>query len=642
VQLATSAGFRGRAIFDLSAPAGGQPGETLVAWVLTLPQGQTFARHDRFEVVSQSREDLIQHVHFYPDVETQPLMRKIAYDPGADNNADNPSIGTTADSPCTAATAECLMVTFRLPGLAAHDSISFSAGILSGGAPITNDDLCKAKITYVFSDGYATTSNFGRCPPATLPLIASSWRPDLHVPPHRIKTDKLLAQGGGIVLAAAPASAQKPLPGGDPGNNNPPPSGAILDLNGTPIPGGGNSTYQMYTVNFTASLASTAITFAFRDDPAFISFSNPSVTDLTVPGSNLLTNSTFSGATGTSTPVGWTYANTYGATYGGVVTASCGVGGGNCWYDGAVQAYDAISQTITTTPEHLYQISFWVAENSGCSTDTEYGLPCNFSDLSTNGDTTDTGGNGIDVTVYAQAGLPPAASTGPWTPNPNNPSQPLYIPIQTGLSDADPHEEGGQPGQSCNNGKTHGTNNVTGTIIGNVTVSTGQQCNYTSCEFVGNLTIAGGSVYLGCPFTGNITENGGILILASSASVEGNVTISGASAFTIQPGVRMVGNLQIQNLAQGVPQSGTVCGIHLTTGNLIVQGNASPIEIGSTQGCAGNTVTTGSIQVNNNTALTDVYSNTVTNGSLACLGNSDLMSGGNIVVNGSITGCAGQ
>jgi hypothetical protein len=40
--------------------------------------------------------------------------------------------------------------------------------------------------------------------------------------------------------------------------------------------------------------------------------------------------------------------------------------------------------------------------------------------------------------------------------------------------------------------------------------------------------------------------------------------------------------------------------------------------------------------------LTDVYSNTVTNGSLACLGNSDLMSGGNIVVNGSITGCAGQ
>ena len=64
------------------------------------------------------------------------------------------------------------MVKFEPPGLGAHDSISFSNGILKsilfskgilsgGGAPITNDDLCKAKITYMFSDGYATTSNFG-------------------------------------------------------------------------------------------------------------------------------------------------------------------------------------------------------------------------------------------------------------------------------------------------------------------------------------------------------------------------------------------------------------------------------------------------------------------------------------------------
>src|SRR3984893_18948024 len=91
----------------------------------------------------------------------------------------------------------------------------------------------------------------------------------------------------------------------------------------------------------------------------------------------------------------------YGATFGGAVTADCGVGGpGNyCWYDGAVQAYDAISQTIATTPGHQYQISFSVADYSGCG--------CDFSDVSTNGNTTDTGGNGINVTVYAQAGLPP-------------------------------------------------------------------------------------------------------------------------------------------------------------------------------------------------------------------------------------------
>ena len=34
--------------FDLSGLAGGRPGETLVAWVLSLPRGETFARHDRF------------------------------------------------------------------------------------------------------------------------------------------------------------------------------------------------------------------------------------------------------------------------------------------------------------------------------------------------------------------------------------------------------------------------------------------------------------------------------------------------------------------------------------------------------------------------------------------------------------------
>lgn len=51
--------------------------------------------------------------------------------------------------------------------------------------------------------------------------------------------------GGVIALAiTAPCWAQKHLPGGDPGNNNLPPAGAILDLAGTPIPGGGNSTYQ--------------------------------------------------------------------------------------------------------------------------------------------------------------------------------------------------------------------------------------------------------------------------------------------------------------------------------------------------------------------------------------------------------------
>jgi hypothetical protein len=196
-----------------------------------------------------------------------------------------------------------------------------------------------------------------------------------------------------LMVFAAPAQTLQQIKA-DPGTNNPPPAGAILDLNGMPIP----TAYQQYTVSFIAGIANTAITFAFRNDPSFTSFANASVKDVTgeIPGPNLLLNSDFSLGTVGSTPVDWTYANIYGATYGGVVESGCGVDGGNCWYDGAVQAYDAISQTIATNIGDTYQISFYVTASGGST----------FSALSTNGDTTDTGGNGIDVTVYAQAGLP--------------------------------------------------------------------------------------------------------------------------------------------------------------------------------------------------------------------------------------------
>jgi hypothetical protein len=211
-------------------------------------------------------------------------------------------------------------------------------------------------------------------------------------------------------VTAIPARAQ---------NNEPPPAGAILDLNGTPIPGGGNgSTFQTYTVDFTGVLTNTAITFAFRDDPAFEIFENASVVNLTTSSGNLLTNGNFSGAVGTGVfagiPIGWQYA-VYGAAIGGGAVRGPGVGGTcpttgttRCWDDGTVQAYDAISQTISTTVGDLYQISFSLAENSDCS--AFGGPPCDFQDLSTNGVVTyaapGTGGNGIDVLAYAQAGLP--------------------------------------------------------------------------------------------------------------------------------------------------------------------------------------------------------------------------------------------
>jgi hypothetical protein len=195
---------------------------------------------------------------------------------------------------------------------------------------------------------------------------------------------------GLIVIGVASQAEASPM-------NLPPPVGAILDLDGQPI----TNSQQLYSVNFTAGLANTAITFAFRQDPSFEDFSNASLVDLTHPSGNILLNGNFAlGTVGTSNATNWTYANIYGATFGGVLQAGCGVGGSNCWHDGAVQAYDAISQTVATQIGDFYQVSFNL---NGGSTGV-------YSSLSTNGDVTDSGGNGIDVLVYAQAGLPVAGS----------------------------------------------------------------------------------------------------------------------------------------------------------------------------------------------------------------------------------------
>src|ERR1035437_72019 len=73
-----------------------------------------------------------------------------------------------------------------------------------------------------------------------------------------------------------------------------PPPGAILDLAGQAVP----NAYTNYSVNFTATQASTVITFAFRHDPGYFALDDASVT-LFGGGSNLLLNGGFeAGASG--------------------------------------------------------------------------------------------------------------------------------------------------------------------------------------------------------------------------------------------------------------------------------------------------------------------------------------------------------
>jgi hypothetical protein len=184
-----------------------------------------------------------------------------------------------------------------------------------------------------------------------------------------------------------------------------PPTGALLDLAGTPIP----STYTEYAVSFIAAAANTDLTFALRNDPGFFGLDDISMVDNSTLSANLVLNGGFE-----SGLAPWTSDNIYGAAFAGTVDSSGNCGGVGVgahsgvseWCDGSVQAYDAIDQNITTNVGDSYTISFWL--NSGDATGT-YPASGNFQQLSDNGDVTDQHGDGIDVLVYAQSSLPPAA-----------------------------------------------------------------------------------------------------------------------------------------------------------------------------------------------------------------------------------------
>jgi len=209
---------------------------------------------------------------------------------------------------------------------------------------------------------------------------------------------------GLVMLFACGQAFANPCPPGNPPTNCAPPLGAILDLNGTAI----SHVYAQYTTSFVATNATTNISFAFREDPAFLFLDDVDVHDTTVVGPNLLLNPGFElGPVGANAPTNWTYLNTFGASFAGVVQNQPGQAhsGSNYYFDGAVQAYDGITQGIATTVGHTYSISFWLNDNSGLNT---------FSRLSTNGNVTDTGGNGVDLLVYAGA-IPSLATPEPAT-----------------------------------------------------------------------------------------------------------------------------------------------------------------------------------------------------------------------------------
>jgi hypothetical protein len=196
---------------------------------------------------------------------------------------------------------------------------------------------------------------------------------------------------------------------------NPYPVGPIWTLDSATnpaIPVGG---YTDYSVTFTASLANTDLTFAFRNDPGFVALDDVTAVDTTAGGPNVIVNGGFE----TGDLTGWNYDNIFGATFGGYVETvggasaqTCNIGGvnpnsGNSdWCDGAVGSYDAIDQTIATTIGDTYTVTF--ALDSFDSTGN-YPASGNAQEFCTNGNDAagpSTSCNAVDVAFYAQAAVP--------------------------------------------------------------------------------------------------------------------------------------------------------------------------------------------------------------------------------------------
>ena len=240
---------------------------------------------------------------------------------------------------------------------------------------------------------------------------------------------------------------------------------------------------------------------------------------------------------------------------------------------------------------------------------------------------------------------PPSPST--WINIETAFSQTRFDPVSTGKSKGFSYfvaaQNCGSPASGLNGTNCNGV--YTGTYWGNLTVSNGQSCTFSNGGVFGNLTENGGTVVLENDsfVLLNLHERGGSLYVSDSSL--GNLQIDSASSFSIGPTVNLWANLLVQNLAAG---SGTnqVCGTSIW-GSLLFQNSASPIQIGSTTGCAGNVVL-GNIQVQsnsassvidsntvysnvidkNNTGATQVFTNTISH-SLECSGNSSITGGGN-------------
>ncbi|HVC59728.1 MAG TPA: PEP-CTERM sorting domain-containing protein [Acetobacteraceae bacterium] len=202
---------------------------------------------------------------------------------------------------------------------------------------------------------------------------------------------------------------------------------------------------QGYSATFSVPIgdALTTLTFAFRNDPGYFGFGNVTLTDTTASTSIALPalstiaatpNASDYSACATSTWCGYNQIPGIAAgflvagTDASLPSGGSGLvwpGGGNFWVDGATQQYDGIFTNLALTAGHAYSVSFLLEDINGNTPGSPFlsstctGTPVsytNYSATSTNGNSTNICGNGINV--VADVGFPGLPALAVPTPEP--------------------------------------------------------------------------------------------------------------------------------------------------------------------------------------------------------------------------------
>jgi Divergent InlB B-repeat domain len=306
-------------------------------------------------------------------------------------------------------------------------------------------------------------------------------------------------------------------------------------------------------------------------------------------------------------PITLTATASAGSMFAGWTDATCSAYGTSpCQL--TLTAATTVTAAFAVIPSYLLSVS---VAGSGTVTSTPSGINCSPSCLASF-----QSGKQITLTASANSGSTFAGWGGACSG-----SGSCQVTIRAGTSVSATFNSPLASGNGCN-----GT--YDGPFSGNITVTPGQSCTFTSSPLAPS------------QISGNVTVNGGSLGLLGG-QVNGNVQVTGASSVSVA-GATIGGNLQIQKLAAGLPQ-GTVCGTQVK-GNLLMQSNASPLAFGAnnTQTCGGNAVT-GNLQANDNSAALAIDNDTV-GGDLQAQNNTAALSidhdwvGGNLQVQNNTGG----